>query len=483
MGSIANKPHALIIPAPAQGHINPFLKLAKILHSKGFQITFVNTEFNHRRLLKSQGSDALNGLPSFSFETIPDGLPPPQNTDATQDVPSLCKSVDETCLNPFRRLLTKLNDSSSPVTCIVADVLMGFTLDAAMEFDILEIVVWTSGVGSFICLHEYPNLLQKGLMPTPPKESSVLIDGYLDTVIESVPTMSGIRVKDMVSFLRNTNPGDEFMIHFLCLQVERAKRASAIVFNTFYELDGHHIDMLASIFPPCYEIGPLNLLEKRIVDESVAIASLQSNLWKEEHECLEWLETKPPSSVIYVNFGSITVMTHEHLVEFCWGLANCNYSFLWIVRPDLVAGNSAVLPSEFLAEINGRGMLVSWCPQEQVLNHPSIGGFLTHSGWNSTIESISGGVPMICWPFFGDQQTNCWSCCNEYEVAMEIDNDVKRDEVAKLVIELMNGERGDKLRKNAIHFKNEAEKACVSPFGSSINDLEKVIGMLQTSTK
>ena len=126
---------------------------------------------------------------------------------------------------------------------------------------------------------------------------------------------------------------------------------------------------------------------------------------------------------------------------------------------------------------------MSWCPQEQVLNHPSIGGFLTHSGWNSTIESISGGVPMICWPFFGDQQTNCWSCCNEYEVAMEIDNDVKRDEVAKLVIELMNGERGDKLRKNAIHLKNEAEKACVSPFGSSINDLEKVIGMLQTSTK
>ncbi|CAI9291507.1 unnamed protein product [Lactuca saligna] len=468
MGSIQKKPHVLCIPAPAQGHINPMLKVAKILHSKGFHITFVNTEFNHQRLLKSQGSDALHGLPSFCFESIPDGLPPPENPDATQDVPSLCKSVDGTCLGPFKSLLTKLNASSSPVTCIVADVLMGFTYDAATEFDIPEIVLWTSGVSSLMCLHEYPNLLERGLMP---KESGVLEDGYLDTTIDCLPTMPGIRLKDMVSFFRNTNPGDEYMIQFLCVQVERAKRASAVIFNTFHELESELLEMLGSIFPPCYEIGPLNLLEKILVDESVS--SLKSNLWKEDHECLKWLDSKPPSSVIYVNFGSITVMTHQHLVEFCWGLAKSNYSFLWIIRPDLVVDNSAMLPPEFLEETNIRGMLASWCPQEQVLNHPSIGGFLTHSGWNSTLESISSGVPMISWPFFGDQQPNCWSCCNKWEVAMEIDNDVKREEVAKLVIELMNGERGTELRKNAIDLKNRAEKACASPFGSSIVNLDK----------
>ena len=167
MCSIAKKPHGLCIPVPAQGHINPMLKLAKILHSNGFLITFVNTEFTHQRVLKSQGRDALNGLPSFCFKTIPDGLPPPQNLDANQHVPSLCKSIDENCLNPFRSLITKLNASSSPVTCIVADVLMGFTHDAAMEFDIFEILLWTSGVGFLICLNEYPNLLNRGLMPPP----------------------------------------------------------------------------------------------------------------------------------------------------------------------------------------------------------------------------------------------------------------------------------------------------------------------------
>ncbi|KAK3016292.1 hypothetical protein RJ639_007612 [Escallonia herrerae] len=69
------KPHAVCIPFPAQGHINPMLKLAKLLHRKGFHITFVHTEFNHQRLLKSRGPDALRGLSSFRFETIPDGIP------------------------------------------------------------------------------------------------------------------------------------------------------------------------------------------------------------------------------------------------------------------------------------------------------------------------------------------------------------------------------------------------------------------------
>lgn len=127
---------------------------------------------------------------------------------------------------------------------------------------------------------------------------------------------------------------------------------------------------------------------------------IASSLWTEDTECLDWLDTKEPNSVVYVNFGSTTVMTNEQLVEFSWGVANSNKTFLWIIRPGLVAGDSAVVPPEFLEETKGRGKLASWCPQEQVLTHSAIGGFLTHSGWNSTLESLCGGVPMICWPFF-----------------------------------------------------------------------------------
>ncbi|PWA67347.1 UDP-glucuronosyl/UDP-glucosyltransferase [Artemisia annua] len=504
------KLHALCIPTPLQGHINPMLKLAKILHSKGFDITFVNTEFNHQRLIRSQGHENLNGLPSFRFETIPDGLPPPENKDATQDIPSLAKSIVETCSGPFKSLVAKVSASYSPVTCIVADVLMGFTLDLAEELDIPEFLLWTSGTGSLICYDQFQNLLEKGLMPlkdtkvlfgklavtiestsanpviwmhthrTTCQNPSFLVNGYLDTVIDCIPGMSGIRLKDIPPFIRKIYPGDEYMAQFLWSQVNISKTAPAIIFNTFNELEPDVFDTLSSMFPPCYSIGPLHLLEKTIEDNS--LVSIKSNLWKEESECLTWLDSQAPVSVIYVNFGSIAVMTSQQLVEFCWGLADSNYPFLWIIRPDLVVGDSAMLPSEFITRTSGRGLLIGWCPQEQVLDHPSIGGFLTHSGWNSTLESISSGVPMICWPFFADQQVNCWLCCNKWGVAMEIDNDVKRDKVGKLVVESMTGEKGNALRKNATKWKKKAEAACVAKDGSSVANLEKLIHLMQTSS-
>ena len=92
-------------------------------------------------------------------------------------------------------------------------------------------------------------------------------------------------------------------------------------------------------------------------------------------------------------------------------------------------------------ETSDRGQIASWCPQEQVLNHPSVGGFLTHCGWNSTLESICAGVPMLCWPFFAEQPTNCRYICDKLEIGIEIDINVKREEVEKLINELMVGQR------------------------------------------
>nr|GEX27025.1 7-deoxyloganetin glucosyltransferase-like [Tanacetum cinerariifolium] len=202
-------------------------------------------------------------------------------------------------------------------------------------------------------------------------------------------------------------------------------------------------------------------------------------MWKEESECLEWLDSRATCSVVYVSFGSVTVMTQQQLVEFCWGLAKSNYPFLWIIRPDLVIGDSAMLPPEFLKETSERSLLVGWCPQEQVLSHPSIGGFLTHSGWNSTLESISNGIPMICWPFFADQQPNCWWSCNKWGIAMVIDNNVKSDEVSRLVIELMNGDKGKGMRKNAMEWKKKADESCVAPVNSYVLKMKGYIDNLE----
>ncbi|KAK7301191.1 hypothetical protein RJT34_12052 [Clitoria ternatea] len=465
------KPHAVCIPHPTQGHINPMLKLAKLLNFKGFHITFVNTEYNHRRLLKSRGPDSLNGLPSFRFVTIPDGLPEPE-IEATQDIPSLCDSTHKTCLPHLRNLLNKLSNApdAPPVTCLVSDGVMSFTLDAAQELGVPQVLFWTPSACGFMCYVHFQQLIQKGL--TPLKDSGFITNGYLETTIDWVPGIKEIRLRDIPSFIRTTD-SDDFMLDFLLSECRRAQKASAIILNTFDALEHDVLEAFSSILPPVYSIGPLNLLLKDVTDKE--LSKIGSNLWREETVCLEWLDTKEPNSVVYVNFGCITVITNEQLVEFAWGLANSNKTFLWVTRPDLVAGENVVLlPPEFVEETKNRGLLCNWCPQEQVLTHPAIGGFLTHSGWNSTLESLCGGVPMICWPFFAEQQTNCRFSCKDWGIGLEIE-DVKRDRIESLVNELMDGEKGKEMKKKALQWKKLAMDAASGPHGSSFLNLENMV--------
>ncbi|XP_061345944.1 7-deoxyloganetin glucosyltransferase-like [Gastrolobium bilobum] len=479
--SIAEKkPHAICIPYPAQGHITPMLKLAKILHFRGFHITFVNTEFNHKRLLKSQGPNSLNGFHSFRFETIPDGLPE-SDVEATQDTPSLSASIRKTCLSPFKNLLHKLNNATDipPVTCIVSDGVMSFTLIAAKELGIPEVLFWTMSACGFMCLLHFGELIKKGL--TPLKDSSYLTNGYLETAIDWVPGIKEILLRDIPSFIRTTDP-DDLMLEFVQEECGRALHASAIILNTFDALEHDVLDALSSILPPVYSIGPLNLLLNQVTDEE--LNTIGSNLWKEDRVCLEWLDTKETNSVVYVNFGSITVMTREQLIEFAWGLANSNQNFLWVIRPDLVVGENAVLPMEFVTETKKRGLLSNWCPQEEVLAHPAIGGFLTHSGWNSTIESLCNGVPVICWPFFAEQPTNCRFCCKEWGIGLQIgSDDVKRDRVESLVRELMEGQQGKVLTKKALEWKKLAEDAAIHKDGSSFLNFDNMVRQVLLSEK
>ncbi|TMW84038.1 hypothetical protein EJD97_000173, partial [Solanum chilense] len=441
------------------------LKLAKILHHKGFHITFVNTEFNHRRFLRSRGPHSLDGLLSFRFVTIPDGLPP-SDADATQDIPSLNESTTKTCLGPFRELLAKLNGTNNtsnvpPVTCIVSDGIMSFTLAAAQEIGVPEVQLWTTSACGFLGYMHYTTLIEKGYAPL--KDVSYLTNGYLETTLDCIPGMKDVRLRDLPTLLRE----------YAHIWYERARNASAIILNTFETLESEVLESLRTLLPPVYPIGPLHLLVKHVDDEN--LKGLGSSLWKEEPECLQWLDTKEPNSVVYVNYGSITVMTPDQLIEFAWGLANSQQEFLWIIRPDIVSGYESILPPEFVEETKNRGMLASWCSQEEVLNHPAIGGFLTHSGWNSTLESITSGVPMLCWPFFAEQQTNCWFSETKWGIGMEIDNNVKRDEVESLVRELMVGEKGKEMKKKAMEWKKLAEISAQKPTGSSYMNIDKVV--------
>ncbi|XP_059449601.1 7-deoxyloganetin glucosyltransferase-like [Corylus avellana] len=468
----ADKAHAVCIPCPVQSHIKAMLKFANLLHGKGFHITFVNTEFNHKRFLKSGGLNSLDGLPDFQFETIPDSLPP-SDSNATQDIDALCKSIMENFLAPFSNILLKLNttiaSNNPPVTCIIADGFMAFTHTAARELGIPLVMLFTISACSLMGFMQFPFLRDKGL--TPLKDESYLTNGYLDTVLDWVPGMREIRLRDLPTSIRTTDPNDAFF-KMAADAVERAPKASGVVVHTFDALEQEVLDALSPMFPCVYAIGPQQLLLNHSSNDS--LKSIGYSLWNEETECLDWLSFKAPNSVIYVNFGSIAVITPQQLAEFGWGLANSKLIFLWIIRLDLVVGDSLILLPEFVEETKGRGLISSWCPQEEVLNHSFIGGFLTHCGWNSITESVSAGVPMLCWPFFGDQQTNCKYVCNEWGIGMEICNGAKSGEVEKIVREFMDEKKNKEMKKKVMEWKKLAEEA-TGPHGSSSINLDKLV--------
>ncbi|KAL7245585.1 hypothetical protein ACSBR2_000837 [Camellia fascicularis] len=296
--------------------------------------------------------------------------------------------------------------------------------------------------------------------------------------------MYGIRLKDLPSFVRTTEPNDIMIdfVNFILDVAHNAHKALAIIFNTFDALEHDVLEGLSTMLPPIYTLGPLQSLLNQIPQNH--LNTIGSSLWKEQHDCLPWLDSKEPNSVVYVNFGSITVMTSQQLIEFAWGLVNSKKTFLWVIRPDLVVGDSAILPPDFVNETKERGLLASWCPEEQVLSHPSVGGFLTHCGWNSTLESICSGVPMLCWPFFAEQQTNCWLCCKEWGIGMEINSDVKREEVESLITELMGGgEKGKEMKRRVMEWKKLGEEAAASFVGPSYLDFEKVVNCVLKSFK
>ena len=295
-------------------------------------------------------------------------------------------------------------------------------------------------------------------------------ESYLDTTLDWIPGMKDTCLVDF-PFARNTDP-DNYAFRFLMDSVEGAVRAPAIIVHTFDALERDVLDGLSTIFPRVYATGPYQLLLNQIPE--YGLKSIGYSLRKEDGDCLQWLDTKEPKSVVYVNFGSLIVIKPEQLVEFAMGLANSKHPFLWIIRSDLVIGDAATFAAGFSEKNQEQGYIASWCQQEEVLNHPSVGIFLTHSGWNSTIESLAAGVPMICWPFFADQRMNCRYTCKEWGVGMKIDDIVKREEVEKLVRELMEREKGVKMREKAMHWKKLAEEAA-GPDGSSSMSLDKLV--------
>jgi hypothetical protein len=206
-----------------------------------------------------------------------------------------------------------------------------------------------------------------------------------------------------------------------------------------------------------------------------------SSLWKEDTSCIEWLGKQIKNSVIYVSLGSIACMDEKQLIELAWGLASSQQPFLWVIRPGLVRGSKGieVLPEGFKENIGERGCIVTWAPQKKVLAHSAVGGFLSHCGWNSTLESISEGIPMICRPYFGDQRVNTRYVSQIWKIGMELENEMERGEIKKAVRKVMVEKEGEAMRERAKNLKENVE-LCIKEGGSSNNALKRLVEMIMS---
>jgi UDP:flavonoid glycosyltransferase YjiC (YdhE family) len=245
------------------------------------------------------------------------------------------------------------------------------------------------------------------------------------------------------------------------------KTSSAIIWNTIDYLEKSSLTKIQQQSQvPIFSIGPLH---------AIASASC-SSLLEEDTSCLAWLNKQSYNSVIYVSFGSVAFMDIKELVEIAWGLANSQQPFLWVVRPGSVNGSEwiEVLPEGFKEIIGERGYIVKWAPQKKVLAHGAVGGFLSHCGWNSTLESICGGIPMICRPCFSDQRVNARYISKVWKVGLELENELERGEIERSIRRLMVDKEGKEMREMAKILK-EGVELCIREGGSSNNSLNGLI--------
>lgn len=292
-----------------------------------------------------------------------------------------------------------------------------------------------------------------------------------EDAITYIPGVQYIEPKDMTSYLQDMDTNT--VCHQIIFNAFKDVRGADLVLcNTVHELEPDTISALQSKIP-FLAIGP-------IIPFGLNKSPVATSLWAET-DCTQWLDTRPDGSVLYVSFGSYAHLTKKDLVEISNGLLDSKLSFVWVLRPDIVSSDDPdPLPEGFREEMGERGMIITWCNQIQVLGHPAIGGFLSHCGWNSVLESIWSEVPLLCFPLYTDQFTNRKLVVDEWKVGINLSDrkPVAKFEVSEKINHLMSGKSGDDFRKKVRQVKKSLENALMSD-GSSEKNMEQFITELK----
>ncbi|KAL5070354.1 hypothetical protein RYX36_021241 [Vicia faba] len=451
--------HILLVSFPAQGHITPLLRLGKCLAAKGASVIFSTTEKAGKTMQTSNSITDKLAIPigdgSLTFHFFDEGL---LDGDATRTAFEHSAQVELAGTNFISEMIKNHADSNNPISCIITNPFFAWVSDVAAQHDIPCALSWIHSSAVFAAYYNYAHKL----VPFPTVE-----EPYINVELPFVV----LKYDEIPDFIHPFNQY-LFLGDLTIKQMKDMSKVFCVLVDTCEELESDIIDYLSNIPIPVRSIGPL--FRNPIIKQ---VSNVRGDFGKSDDDSaiIEWLNTKPKGSVVYISFGTVVDHPQEQVNEIAYGLLDAKVSFLW-------AKKNHVFPDGFLEETSGRGRVVKWSPQEQVLAHPSTACYMTHCGWNSTMEAIALGVPVLAFPSFGDHLTNAKFLVDVFGVGVKMgsngagsdSNLVTRDEVSKCLLEVTTGEKAEKLKKNAIKWKKVAEDA-VAVGGSSERNLDAFI--------
>ncbi|KAH7300293.1 hypothetical protein KP509_24G054700 [Ceratopteris richardii] len=239
-----------------------------------------------------------------------------------------------------------------------------------------------------------------------------------------------------------------------------AKDQYRILINSIYELESQSFASLHEEHVHACAVGPLFLLSMKANEAGQSLAQPRTIFYKEDYSCMQWLASRAPASTLYVAFGSEARMEKQDITELAFGLESSGHDFLWVIRPGSIVGDLSAadnLPEGFKERTAAKGLIVKWAPQMEVLSHPAIWGFLSHCGWNSTLEALWMGIPILGWPQRADQGVSQFFIRDVWKVGTAIEKNengkVTRMAVKRAVQFLMDPEKSSHVREKVKEVK------------------------------
>eukprot|EP00252_Welwitschia_mirabilis_P011346 TRINITY_DN2550_c0_g2_i1.p1 TRINITY_DN2550_c0_g2~~TRINITY_DN2550_c0_g2_i1.p1 ORF type:complete len:502 (-),score=-11.29 TRINITY_DN2550_c0_g2_i1:127-1632(-) len=449
--AMAKTPHVAIFTIPVMGHLIPFCELAKVL-ANDFQckITFILLkEFITSAQASAYLSSLANSAPQVTFLDMPK-IQVADESGKNQHYTHIQNMIDKS-LEPVKQILGSLDP---PVSAFITNLFCTSYLKPVAQMGIPPYVFYTNSAACLRVMYSVETLASQISAPLREVEFGIQLPGLPAIPARDLPAPL---LEDRSSLLFRMFSRDSVLL----------KDATGILINTFEELEQSALQALSDPnLPAVYSVGPLISDRSKTVKDEKEIGGV---------DCLEWLDRQEPESVVFVSFGSHAALSVPQMAELAAGLEASGHKFLWVVREELRTaasyyrgekgrGTEEILPEGFLDRTKDRGLIVpGWVPQIAVLSHPSVGGFVSHCGWNSALEAIFCGVAVVPWPLLGEQRLNAVMMVKEYGVAVDMmaqnAETVKREEVERAVKELLGGEMGRKARDRARELREKSRNA------------------------